>query len=179
MNNWFGQSDGYKPKPGKNDHIPVVYVVGADKDGPVKIGRTSDILSRMDQLQIGCWMKLRVFDIRLALPKDMPVMRFNIREQANRGSIALERAAHEKLAEFDLRLVGEWFDVGAMDALAVMEKVADGANVRCINSEQLAGAKTDRGLDPEVARVHRSLLGEVISIKMAAAGWRSTPVDLE
>jgi hypothetical protein len=126
---------------------------------------------------VGNWHKLQVFDIRMALPREMSVMRFNLRDQANRAGHVLERAVHDKLREFDLGLMGEWFDISVKDALAVIQKVSETSTVRCVSIEHLASVLPDHRLDPEVTRSHRLLLKQMLDIKAVAAAKSGVRLD--
>jgi hypothetical protein len=89
-----------------------VYVVGVADDGgesPVKIGVAGAPMSRLAELQVGNPQRLRVYWTL---------------ECASGVAEAIERATHLRLA--DVRLCGEWFDIGVSDAItAVMEAKDD------------------------------------------------------
>ena len=105
-------------------HLCAIYVIAADANGPSKVGITTDILSRVRSLQTGCWMPLYVYDFRLALPKNMAGMKFNLAQLAGKGAAMAEADVHAALADCDLRMVGEWFDVSPEEAIAVIDKCA-------------------------------------------------------
>lgn len=72
----------------------VVYVVGDDRSGVVKIGTTSNLARRLSGLQTGSAYVLRVL-------------------WSYGGDVELESYLHERFAS--LRMQGEWFDFGEAD----------------------------------------------------------------
>ena len=67
----------------------VCYFIGAEDDGPVKIGHTCDLLGRLEAFQLGCPVELVVLAV-------------------NNGGAAAEAEYHARFA--DLRLTREWFE---------------------------------------------------------------------
>jgi len=68
----------------------MLYLVGLDEDGPIKIGHSCDPRGRLMQLQMGCPHKLIMFAVY------------------GSGKYPEEQWLHEKMAAF--RLHGEWFN---------------------------------------------------------------------
>lgn len=154
------------------DHITVVYVIGADPDGPVKVGRTSSLPQRMRDIQVGCWAPLRVFGVRfVAAPITDRHKRVSMRAAFQNGAASLEKRAHHKLRELDLGLHGEWFDVSATDALAVLDKVAILGGVRSVGLETLASADLSGRADKQMRQAHMKLLHEATALNMFIQGF--------
>ena len=90
-----------------------VYVIGSRKTGPLKIGTTNALWSRLDCLQC-------------ANPYPLLIMQALIVEQPC-DAAALEKEAHRRLA--DCRLMGEWFDAhhdliaGVLTEVAIEKKI--------------------------------------------------------
>lgn len=91
-----------------------VYVVGCEEFEPIKVGRSSDIIKRMDTLQTGCPYQLK-FRGGVFGPKEVIIW--------------LEHLAHNRLDETGLRLRrdfrGEWFTLPYPDAVAAVERCAE------------------------------------------------------
>lgn len=84
----------------------IVYVIGAPHAGTVKIGRTTNIRSRLASIQTGCPTKVDVL------------------WQTDGGS-TLERSLHFEFRHF--RTHGEWFDFGDADPVALVSAAASRA----------------------------------------------------
>lgn len=152
-----------------NDHVALVYVLGADPEGPVKIGRTTQLPERLVQLQIGSPYALEVYGFRfIAAPPS--VQRTSLRYCFAAGAAALERAVHRKLDEFGLRLSGEWFDLSAEEALAVIGKLIAPTGVRAVGLTDLAAVDLTGRADGAVARAHAALLHEAVAINAFVQG---------
>ena len=79
-----------------------VYFIQIDEDGPIKIGRTSDVEKRMTSLQTAHHRRLRVVHL----------------ETPGKGqSLKLEKQFHADFS--DHRIRGEWFRPG----LAILEYI--------------------------------------------------------
>lgn len=85
------------PTPGQ---AAVVYVIGSEARGVVKIGTTSSLGARLRQLQTGSPQLLRV------------LWSFG-------GDSRLEAYLHERFA--DRQMVGEWFDFGDIDPVEAVQ----------------------------------------------------------
>lgn len=160
-------------------HLCILYVLAVGPDGPSKIGITTDIMQRIRTLQTGCWLQISAYDFRIALPKNMSGMWFNLEKFAQEGARLAEVEAHRVLTEFELRMVGEWFDVSPKDALAVVDKVAISADFRAISLEQVAGAVSSIKLDPEVHKAKNRLVSSMAKIKAMAAAASKESLDLD
>lgn len=160
--------DGYESIGKKPGHICVVYVIAPDVDGPSKIGFTTDIITRLTDIQTGSWIPLKVHDVRLILPKFYQTEEFHIMKQAQAGARMAERDAHAALWDCGLRLVGEWFDVTPSEAMQVVEKVGGLSNYRVISLEQIASVGTSHTLDPYNKRIHRMLIAALMAAKEQA-----------
>lgn len=97
-----------------------VYVVGCDELEYVKIGRSNNIYSRLEQLQCGMPFKLKIYGARFSHPEII---------------IALEYSTHSILTECDTRYRAEWFDVDPKDAIAAVDKCAAISNLECYTPE--------------------------------------------
>ena len=160
-------------------HLCVLYVLAVGQDGPSKIGFTTDIMQRIRSLQTGNWQQIKAYDFRVALPKNMSGMWFDLEKFAVQGAKLAEIEAHRLLTEFDLRLMGEWFDVSPKDALAVIDKSANTCDFRSISLEQVAGAVTAMGLDPQVKVAQDRLVRSMAKIKMMAAAASQEAIDIQ
>jgi hypothetical protein len=72
-----------------------IYMVQAGKDGPVKIGITNKLSSRLVSIQVSCPYKIRVVSV------------------ISNCTYQNERELHEKYKRF--RIHGEWFDKAILD----------------------------------------------------------------
>ena len=72
--------------PGLDSHV---YFIQQGRSGPIKIGRSVDVLARLRALQTGCHEELRILGVSLL------------------GGAPLERRLHRMFAAD--RLSGEWF----------------------------------------------------------------------
>lgn len=144
-------------------HSPVVYILGADGDGPVKIGTSSDLARRALSLQTGNPLPLLVLGFRLVMPKHLPPGRDcdTVRHLVE-GSAKLENKAHLELHNMGLRLMGEWFDVTAEESAAVLDKAAPLVGCRTFSTAWLLseGAR----LDPEYGWMHGELLAKALTV---------------
>lgn len=136
------------------DHIPLVYIIGPDEHGPVKIGLTSRLAIRAVELQVANYECLRIFGVRFAAGSPS-VNRFSVKDCFRIGAEQIERKAHDKLKELDCHIRGEWFDVSARDALAVIDKVSKTDGPKAIGLEGLLGVdlsgRADRKMDKALA----------------------------
>lgn len=81
----------------------LVYAIGADPAGPIKVGAASDVLKRRDDLQVGSWQALAIFGARYC--------------GARRSASIVESALHRRFASRRLRNGPgrEWFDIAIDD----------------------------------------------------------------
>lgn len=90
----------------KNDHL--VYVIAVDRPdqpaGPVKVGVTRNVGSRLGSLQTGCPFPLKVVHIFPVPDRDI--------------ALGAERAFHTVLKKH--RMSGEWFDLSPKAAVEFM-----------------------------------------------------------
>lgn len=156
----------------------MIYAIAPDRDGPSKIGVTTDIMSRVRSLQTGCWLPLKVYDFRLSLPKNMGSMKFNLQHLAHQGATMAEKDAHSALRSCELGLTGEWFDVTPEEAMQVIDKCALAGDYRSFSLAQVAGAATSLRLDPEVHKAKNRLAGAMLKIKSMAASASQEGVDM-
>ena len=117
-------------------HVHMVYVMGCDDNGPVKIGTSADVARRVMTLQTGSPMPLLVFALRLIMPKYLPHGTYvDWLKLARSQSAKIEKASHYKLRSMGLALMGEWFDVTADEATQVLHKVAESEGARALSPE--------------------------------------------
>lgn len=120
----------------KDEHWPAIYVVAPDEGGPSKIGCTTDMSFRLEQLQSGCWLPLKCFDMKYAVKigDNDEVIDYSLK----RGAYGLENVVHQKLEELDVRLSGEWFDLCVQDASKAIKICARDAGYRCVSLADIA-----------------------------------------
>lgn len=145
------------------DHLTLVYAMGYDEDGPIKIGMTSQILERVRYLQVAAPYPVRVYGVRFA---SMLSGRAggSIKACFANGARALEARTHRKLRECDVHLQGEWFDICAADALAAIDKVGSTDGPRCIGLSGLAGADLSGRADREMTKMHKRIMHEAVTV---------------
>lgn len=142
-----------------------VYVVQGIDGGPIKIGRTRDVASRVSSLQTACPFELRV-------------LHFIEHENA----AFLESALHQRFAA--ARLHGEWFDP---EEPAVAEWLADFSSwptpsVRDSASDRPTARQIIRQLRDESDRLgkmldeawrgNNNLRQQIAELKFEIYGWR-------
>lgn len=120
------------------DHPMVLYVVGADADGPVKIGVTTKLPERITGLQGGSWAPLLIWAFRGALKLEGGASYVRRLSAFSSGARALEAATHAKLSDMGFRLMGEWFDVTVEEALEVVQKIGQQQDCRVFSLDDLA-----------------------------------------
>lgn len=111
------------------DELQSVYVIGSLECDLLKIGRTKNLLSRIDSMQTGMPYELRVFGALFAHPDDC---------------IVLEWHTHKVLTEMGFHYRGEWFDISPDDAEAVLNKVAGNQNISAMQPHQYFPGMRDR-----------------------------------
>lgn len=93
-----------------------LYIIGSQLDKPIKIGVTTDILSRLKSIQTCYHSRLQVFK-KWKLPPD--------------SAYRIETLAHTILGRF--RLEGEWFgcphDIAAQEIEVIMNNTANGSDL--------------------------------------------------
>lgn len=151
----------------KFGHANVIYVMGADQDGPVKIGMSSDMAKRVLTLQTGNPLPLMIHGFRLVMPKNLPPGRQadTVRHLVECAS-RVEKHVHYELQKMELRLMGEWFDLTADEALAVLDKAAPTVQCRAFSLEELSGERAR--LDPEYGWMNDDLLAKAMQVKAQA-----------
>jgi len=152
------------------DHPAVVYCIGPTEDGPTKVGITTNISQRIISLQTGCWEPLRIFSVRVAVPTGGRWRRNSRAQSFLDGARAARAACHEKLREFELGLVGEWFDVTAADAVATLEKCAKDADLLMASPAEVFGADVNT-IDDEVTEEHAKLIKSLAEINIFLQRW--------
>jgi len=85
--------------------IHYIYIAGKI-DGPVKIGITTDVLRRMQQLKTGVPFHLQLL---FAHPAG-----------DSKRAREIERLMHDCWSEDGYKLNGEWFDICAADAIEIL-----------------------------------------------------------
>lgn len=85
-----------------------VYVVQEGDDGPVKIGIAANAFWRLNELQVGNFRRLRLIAV------------FSCDDK--RAAYEIEQWAHFQMEE--RHLGGEWFNMSAGDAVAILKSKA-------------------------------------------------------
>lgn len=85
-----------------------IYVIGAE-NGPVKIGITNNLSSRLSAIQTGCPFKAVIWFVKPIFSRDL--------------ASTHERAVHSVYRE--KRLSGEWFDIDAEQGIEAIETAVD------------------------------------------------------
>lgn len=149
-------------------HANVIYVMGTDEDGPVKIGVSADMAKRAFNLQTGNPMPLLIYGFRLVMPKNLPPGREadTIRHLIECAS-RLERHVHFELQKMELRMMGEWFDITATEALAVLDKAAPMTYCRTFSLDELSGERAR--MDPEYGWMSDDLLAKAMQAQAQAS----------
>lgn len=96
----------------------IVYVIGENRDGPIKIGYATSSRARLASLQCGNPRKLYLFF-----------------EHETSEYRSVERSAHH-FAGIKNELSGEWFNISAASAIDAIHKAADH-----VQAERLAGQR--------------------------------------
>jgi hypothetical protein len=149
-------------------HVHMLYAMGADAEGPIKIGQTADVAQRVLTLQTGNPLPLVVFGLRLVLPKHLPPgSSFNVLRSAKAHSSKLERYIHFELHKMGLRMMGEWFDVSFQEASEVIEKSASNIGCRSVSADWLLSPESR--FDPEIGCIRDTLLPMVMTAQAQAA----------
>lgn len=146
-----------------DNHLALVYVVGWDEEGPVKIGRTTALPMRLLALQTGCPYALKVFCTRFVAGRPTDT-RSSMRHCLNSGSVSLEKRAHSTLRGFDLQLTGEWFDISARDAIAVLDKVTINNGLRAVGATELSAVDLRGRADDAMLKAYLKLAHEALAI---------------
>lgn len=106
----------------------MVYAITCGCDGPTKIGRTATLRLRLDSLQVGSWQELRIGYVGAFYAK--PYERRYAHgmgecfETSARAAQVIEKRSHYAMKDMGLHIRGEWFDISAVDAGLVVEKIA-------------------------------------------------------
>lgn len=150
------------------DHLPLLYVIGCGQDGPMKIGVTAQIAERMKCIQVSSPYPVKIYGVRFASARPESG-RWNVHAMFRRGAQRLEKAVHAKLKEFDLKLNGEWFEIGAADALAVIDKVGRTTGPLAAGMTDLLSVDLSGRADASMAKMHRMLSHEALALNMFIA----------
>lgn len=151
------------------DHACIVYVIAADPNGPCKIGITTNVMTRLISLQTGYWLPLRCWGFRMVIKRDGTNQYPSMLKALWAGARATESRCHTVLSEMDLRMVGEWFDVTAAEALAVVDKCAKERGAMAVSLQDVMGIQPDPGLDAAVAALHKKLARSMVEIAYATS----------
>ena len=145
----------------------MAYAIGASPEGPIKIGQSADVARRLRSLQTGNPLPLMVFAVRLILPRSVPSgSRVDTLTLAKRSAAKVEKYIHGELGKIGLRMVGEWFDVSAAEAVEVIEKLSERSRCRAMDANWLASHEAR--IHPEYGFMQSSLLTMVMDAKAQA-----------
>lgn len=120
-----------------------VYVVDYYEAFVCKVGVSSDVNQRMEALKTSNWEKFRLADFVFPLKAKASTGQSDDYNALRTSSFSLERLVHEKLKELDLHIRGEFFEITAKDASAVIRKVADQNGFKLATPYQILGADYD------------------------------------
>lgn len=134
------------------DHPAVVYFAGASVDGPIKIGVSTCLPQRIEDLQTGSWEPLKIFGVRGAIRINSTNSKDGRLRSYSTGAYGLERAMHDKLRELGFGLMGEWFDVSAEEAITVAQKCGAQRGLMVFSLEMLMSVE---GKEIPLERVRR------------------------
>lgn len=112
----YGEFGGYIPMAGSmsDPHsLGYIYIIGFDEPGVVKIGSAQSPLTRLSELQCGNPFELQLRYV-VSVYEGSPIL--------------IEFATHRLASEYKIR--GEWFDLSAEEALAVVIKSARNAKAK-------------------------------------------------
>lgn len=150
----------YKAPPNENwalkDHLCIIYVIAPDMNGPSKIGVTSNVQKRLNLLQNGCWLPLKVYGIRAAFRRDADAS--SLLKSMASGARRVERLTHAALTECDVRLCGEWFDIDVPDALKAIEVAARTNDCAAVSLEDVAAVE----FNDELAKANISQQNRIV-----------------
>ena len=159
------------------NHLPVTYVIADAHQGPCKIGHSRNLQSRLTTIQTNTWQQLTVYGFRVGIWKAGLAPFKSTFSAVSDAARVMEKAAHEKLAEFDLRLNGEWFDVSVADALAVIDKCADIAGIIPLTVERMAAGFLGEGVSSETTDAQSQILRDIMAPAAYIALYQPYPVD--
>lgn len=125
------------------DHLTLLYVIAPDIDGPTKIGISANIKNRVEQLQIGCWLPLKVYGVRFAT-KRVFVNANCLEGVAKESARALEAACHKNLRACDVGLNGEWFDITPKEALEAISVTGKKEGIAAVSLADAAGIEVSK-----------------------------------
>lgn len=94
--------------------LEYIYVIGSDQFDPVKIGISSAPINRCASLQIGNPFPLRIMQAYLLSKNESTFLEWNI---------------HVVLKGMGFGVSGEWFDLTADEAMAVIQKCAQNLQI--------------------------------------------------
>lgn len=112
-----------------------VYVIGCPELVPIKVGRSTNVINRISQVQGGCPYMLRLHEAFFAPPNVVKWLEWDVKR---------------KLHDFDLgtkeHLNTEWFLVAPEDAVAVIRKCAELKDFRIYSAQEFEQvAMTQKG----------------------------------
>lgn len=106
------------------EDMSAIYVIGYLETSYVKIGISSDVKSRISAMQTGC---------------PYPMLPFAALFSGRPEVLLLEALTHRTLIELGIEFRGEWFEVSPLDAVAVIQKVADKEEIWLDGPLQMVG----------------------------------------
>lgn len=148
----------------KDEHWNAIYVVAADENGPAKIGVSTDISKRVETMQTGCWLPLKVYDMRYVVKKDENNRIVSL--SFKRSAYELEAIVHRILDECGLRMVGEWFDITVHEAIEVIQKVAKEQNMGAVGLQDLASVDLTGRADAHMEDARNKMVANIAITRM-------------
>jgi hypothetical protein len=108
----------------ETDGLVYIYVIGPDRESPVKIGVASNPVGRLGNMQVAHWEQLFIHGL------------FTVYSRGD--AFRVEKLCHRRLEDHAMR--GEWFNVFAEDAVGTVTEILK--EMRC--GRQI---KTARNID--------------------------------
>lgn len=159
------------------DHVPLTYIIASSWDGPCKIGYTTNLQKRLMSLQTGNWEPLSVYGFRVAVWMDGFKAYRGVHAALHAANRALESAAHKALADCDLHLSGEWFDITVEEARQVLDKCATLERIQALTVEKLAEGYMGHAAISENVAAQQEILRSMIGPATYVAEHQPHPLD--
>ena len=159
------------------DHVPLTYIIASSWDGPCKIGYTTNLHKRLSALQTGNWEPLSVYGFRVAVWMDGFKAYRGVHAALHAANRALEAATHKALADCDLHLSGEWFDITVKEARQVLDKCAGLERIQALTVENLAEGYMGHAAISENVVAQQQILRSMIGPATYVAEHQPYPID--
>lgn len=121
-----------------SDHPAIVYFIAPSVSGPTKIGVTTNLETRLSQIQIGCWLPLKVYSTRLAIFAPGKGKLSSPRAEFRAAAYAVEATTLSVMREMGHGLMGEWINCGPEKAITIAQYCAKGRGAGLLSLEDFA-----------------------------------------